>query len=283
MTAAPTQGLAAGAAGAMAGPTPPSPRSDRYRPRRRAWRGARIALSALLLIGLWWLGSRVYANYILPGPPTVWHSFTDAVSRGAWTANIGATLLHMFAAVAIILLVGLPVGIVIGRSVIAEDLTRVWLVFLQTVPTVVLIAIALIFIGANTRSVVAVTVASGLAYFLLNVIQGTRAIDRDLVDMAKAYGAKERVVMRSVLLPSVVPYFLAGSRITLGVAWQVTLFAEYLMGSNGVGFQVSTAIKLLDTASVFMWGLSIVVLTLLFEYGAFRPVEAYLTRHTRRG
>lgn len=259
------------------------PPSAPSRSRLPASRGARILLSAASLIGLWEGGSRLYASYILPGPATVWRSFTDAAARGAWTHNVSATLLHMFVSVAVILLVGLPIGILIGRSVIAEDLSRVWLVFLQTVPTVVLIAIALIFIGASTQAVVAVTVASGLSYFLLNVIQGTRAIDRDLIDMAKAYGAGEAVITRAILLPSVVPYFLAGSRITLGVAWQVTLFAEYLMGSNGVGFQVSTAIKLLDTASVFMWGLSIVVLTLLLEYGGFRPLEAYLTRHTRSG
>jgi len=234
-----------------------------------------------LLLGAWWLASHLYASFILPSPPDVWHSFTDAFSRGAWWQNVSATLVHMFTAMAIILGAGLPIGIVIGRSVIAEDLTRVWLVFLQTVPTIVIIAIALIFIGATTSSVIAVTVASGLTYFLLNVIQGTRAIDRDLVNMAKAYGASEPVIMRTILLPSVVPYFLAGSRITLGVAWQVTLFAEYLLGSNGVGFQVSSDIKLLDIASVFMWGLSVVILTLLFEYVVFRPVEARLTRHTR--
>jgi len=234
-----------------------------------------------LLIGAWWLGSRLYASFILPGPPDVWRSFTDAWSRGAWWQDVSATLVHMFIAMAIILGAGLPIGIVIGRSVIAEDLTLVWLVFLQTVPTIVIIAIALIFIGSNTSSVIAVTVASGLTYFLLNVIQGTRAIDRDLVNMAKAYGASEPVIMRTILLPSVVPYFLAGSRITLGVAWQVTLFSEYLLGSDGIGFQVSSAIKLLDIASVFMWGLSVVILTLLFEYVVFRPVEARLTRHTR--
>ena len=75
--------------------------------------------------------------------------------------------------------------------------------------------------------------------------------------------------MRSIIVPSVVPYFLAGGRITLGVAWQVTLFGEYLMGTPGIGFQVSAAIKLLDTASVYAWGLSVVILTIAFEYGVF--------------
>ncbi len=248
----------------------------------RVFRPARIAISALVLLFLWWLGSQFYADYIFPSVPSVWSAFTSAVSRGVWMEMVGDTLLHTLSAAGVILLIGLPLGIVIGRSRIAEDLSRVWLVFLQTVPTVVLIAIALIFIGANTTAVVTVTVASGLTYFMLSVVQGTRAIDRDLVEMAKAYHAGESVIMRAVLLPAVVPYVLAGARIMLGVAWQVTLFAEYLVGSAGVGFQISSAIKLLDTSGVFMWGLSIVAFTLLFEYGMFRPVEAYLTRHTRR-
>jgi len=100
--------------------------------------------------------------------------------------------------------------------------------------------------------------------------------------MAHTYGANEPTVMRSVILPSVVPYFLAGGRIVLGVAWQVTLFGEYLIGTPGIGFQVSADIKLLDTASVFMWGITVVAMTIVFEYGIYRPIEALLTRHTRR-
>jgi NitT/TauT family transport system permease protein len=203
-------------------------------------------------------------------------------SRGVWTHQVGATLGHMFAAYGITIAIGLPLGILIGRFWIVEDLSRALLIFLQTVPTIVLIALALIFVGTTATGVIGVTVASCLAYFTLNVIQGTKSIDRELVEMARTYGAHETTIMRSIILPSVVPFFLAGGRITLGVAWQVTLFGEYLMGTPGVGFQVNAAIKLLDTAGVFAWGLSIVFLTIAFEYGVFRPVEALLTRHMRR-
>jgi ABC-type nitrate/sulfonate/bicarbonate transport system permease component len=164
-----------------------------------------------------------------------------------------------------------------------EDLSRALLIFLQTIPTIVLIVVVLIFVGTTATGVVAVTVASCLPYFTLNVIQGTKAIDSELVEMARSYRANELTVMRSIILPSVVPFFLAGGRITLGVAWQVTLFGEYLMGTPGIGFQVAAEIKLLDTASVYAWGLSVVALTIAFEYGVFRPVEALLTRHMRRG
>ncbi|MFN2467223.1 MAG: ABC transporter permease [Gaiellaceae bacterium] len=270
---------------AVVGPAGSGSEPGRRSP-RSTWRLLLRALLFLLaLVGLytaWTLGSHRFEDYILPGPGPVWDSFASMWSRGVWTGQVGATLGHMFLAYGITILIGLPLGILIGRFWVVEDLSRALLIFLQTVPTVVLIALALIFVGTSATGVVSVTVASCLAYFTLNVIQGTKSIDRDLVEMARTYSANELTIMRAIVLPSVVPFFLAGGRITLGVAWQVTLFGEYLMGTPGVGFQINAAIKLLDTASVYAWGLSIVALTIAFEYGIFRPVEAFLTRHMRR-
>jgi NitT/TauT family transport system permease protein len=256
-------------------------RSPRLTP-RGLLRGPLFLLALAGLYVAWLLGSHRFEAYILPGPGPVWDSFTSMWSRGVWTEQVGSTLGHMFLAYGITILIGLPLGILIGRFWVVEDLSRALLIFLQTVPTVVLIALALIFVGTSATGVVSVTVASCLAYFTLNVIQGTKSIDRDLVEMARTYGANEMTIMRAIVVPSVVPFFLAGARITLGVAWQVTLFGEYLMGTPGVGFQINASIKLLDTASVYAWGLSIVALTIAFEYGVFRPVEAFLTRHMRR-
>ena len=274
-------GAEIGAKSSGPGGVPSRRRAPRFSPRLLI----RLLLFLTAVAGLylaWVIGSHHFASYILPGPSPVWASFKSAVSRGVWATDVEATLSHMFLAYGITIGIGLPLGILIGRFWVIEDLSRALLIFLQTVPTVVLIALALIFVGTTATGVIAVTVASCLTYFTLNVIQGTKSIDRDLIEMARSYGASELTIMRSIILPSVVPYFLAGGRITLGVAWQVTLFGEYLMGTPGIGFQVSAAIKLLDTASVYAWGLSVVVLTIAFEYGVFRPVEALLTRHMRR-
>jgi NitT/TauT family transport system permease protein len=259
-------------------------------PGRRAPRGSLRVLVRLglfltavaALIAAWTIGSHHFANYILPGPGPVWDAFRSDWDRGVWASDVEATLGHLFVAYGLTIALGLPIGILIGRFWVIEDLTRALLIFLQTVPTVILIVLVLIFVGSTATGVVAVTVASCFTYFTLNVIQGTKAIDRDLVEMARSYRANELTIMRSIILPSVVPFFLAGGRITLGVAWQVTLFGEYLMGVHGIGFQISSAIGLLSTADVYAWGASVVLLTIAFEYGVFRPVEWLLTRHTRR-
>jgi ABC-type nitrate/sulfonate/bicarbonate transport system permease component len=258
--------------------------------RRRAPKGSgrlltRVGLFALavaILVLAWILGAAHYPDYILPGPGPVWDSFTSNWDRGVWISDVEATLGHLFTAYALTIALGLPIGILIGRFWVVEDLTRAFLIFLQTVPTVVLIVLALVFVGTTASAVVTVTVASCFTYFTLNVIQGTKAIDGELVEMARTYEANELTIMRSIIVPSVVPYFLAGARITLGVAWQVTLFGEYLMGIHGIGFQISGAIGLLNTPDIYMWGLSVVLLTIAFEYGFFRPLEWLLTRNARR-
>jgi NitT/TauT family transport system permease protein len=239
-----------------------------------------LAVAALVLA--WVVGSHHFASYILPGPGPVWDAFRSDWQRGVWVSDVKATLGHMFLAYGLTIGLGLPIGILIGRFWVVEDLTRALLIFLQTVPTIVLIVLVLIFVGSTPTGVIAVTVASCFTYFTLNVIQGTKAIDGELVEMARTYEAGEVTIMRSIILPSVVPFFLAGGRITLGVAWQVTLFGEYLMGVHGIGFQISGAIGLLQTAEVYSWGVSVVLLTIAFEYGFFRPVEWLLTRHMRR-
>jgi NitT/TauT family transport system permease protein len=259
-------------------------------PHRRASRGpsralVRLALFAVgvaALLAAWVIASHHFDAYILPSPDAVWHKFQSDWDRGVWGSDVKATLGHMFAAYGLTIVLGLPIGIVIGRYWTVEDLTRPFLIFLQTLPTVILIVIVLIFVGSTPTGVIAVTVASCLPYFTLNVIQGTKSIDADLIEMGRSYRASEATLMRSIVVPSVVPFFLAGARITLGVAWQVTLFAEYLMGTHGIGFQISGAIGLLDTTEVYVWGVSVVLLTIAFEYGVFRPIEWLLTRHTQR-
>jgi len=270
----------AGALGGRGGRTP-GRRPPRV-PSRALVRLALFSLGVAALVLVWTVASHYYASYILPGPGEVWDAFRSDWERGVWWSDVKATLGHMFAAYGLTIVIGLPVGVLIGRYWPVDDVTRPCLIFLQTLPTVILIVIVLIFVGSTTSGVVAVTSASCLPYCTLNVIQGTKAIDHDLVEMAKVYRANETTIMRSIIVPSVVPFFLAGARITLGVAWQVTLFAEYLMGVHGIGFQISGAIGLLETNEVWAWGVTVVLLTIAFEYGVFRPIERLLTRHTRR-
>jgi NitT/TauT family transport system permease protein len=249
---------------------------------RSRWaRPALVISSCGLLLALWALSSHSLDELVLPSPGEVWSAFRDDLDRGAWWEAVSATLGHVLTAFGVVLALGIPIGVAMGRLAVVEDLLRVPVILLQTAPTVVLAAIALIALGTGDTGVVAVTVASSLPFFIVGIVQGTREVDPGLVQMARAYGAGEAAVVRSVVLPSLIPYVLAGSRIALGVGWHVTILGEYLFGTPAVGSQIASDIRLLDQASVFSWGLTIVAVTVLLEYGAFRPAERALRRWTR--
>jgi NitT/TauT family transport system permease protein len=218
---------------------------------------------------------------VLPSPGEVWSAFHDDLERGAWWDAVSATLGHVLTAFALIVAIGIPIGVAMGRLAAIEDLLRVPVILLQTIPTIALAGIALIAIGTGDSGVIAVTVASALPFFAVGIVQGTREVDPGLVQMARAYGAGEGTVVRSVVLPSLLPYVLASGRVALGVAWHVTIVAEYLLGTPAVGSAIAADIRLLDNASVFSWGLTIVAFTVVLEYGAFRPAERLLRRGLR--
>ena len=244
-------------------------------------RVAVLAASFILLLGVWGVASGKLSAIVLPSPSEVWGAFRTDLWQGVWWQRVTTTFGHVGLSFLLIATIGVPIGIAMGRLWYVEDLLRVPAIFLQTIPTIAIAAIALIALGSNSSGVVFVTVASGVTYFVLTVVQGTRQVDLGMLDMARVYRASEARIVRTIVLPALVPYILAGSRIALGVAWHVALVAEYLMGAGGVGTALAADVRLLDTASLFSWGLTIVVLTIMIEYAVFRSLEQLLAH--RRG
>ncbi|MDQ3715153.1 MAG: hypothetical protein M3381_03805, partial [Actinomycetota bacterium] len=89
---------------------------------RAARRTLRVLVAVVALGAAWALIAPNYPSFVFPTPSDVWASFTRAAERGVWVEQVIATLGHLGSAFAIVLVAGLPLGILIGRSIIAEDL-----------------------------------------------------------------------------------------------------------------------------------------------------------------
>jgi NitT/TauT family transport system permease protein len=89
-------------------------------------------------------------------------------------------------------------------------------------------------------------------------------------------------VMSKVYLPTVLPYFFSGARLAFGFGWRVSLVAETIGSSNGVGYRLRQAADLVQTDQVFAWTLTMVVLMVVLEYGILKPLESHLFRWKKR-
>jgi NitT/TauT family transport system permease protein len=96
--------------------------------------------------------------------------------------------------------------------------------------------------------------------------------------MGKAFRFKRTTILRTVIIPQVIPYLLAAFRYALGIAWKTATVVELIGLDKGVGYQLSYWFGLYNMTQVLAWTLTFTLVLLLFEYLIFKPVEAYLTR-----
>jgi NitT/TauT family transport system permease protein len=170
---------------------------------------------------------------------------------------------------------GVALAIVFSQSRIVEYALYPFAVVLQVTPVVAIAPLLLIWVGYDNVNEVLVVLAWIIAFFtvLSNTVTGLRSADHNLIDLMKLYGASRWQVMWRLQLPSALPYLLAGTKISGGLALIGAVTAEFVAGSGndlGLGWIITLANRNLDTAEEFaaLALLSILGVTILFAMTA---------------
>ena len=188
---------------------------------------------ALLALGGWEAVVRVNAipPYILPGPVLVARTLVQ--DWGTLSVSLLVTLKITAMALAVAASLGLLLAVLFAQSRIIELSLLPFAVILQVTP---IVAIApLIIIWADDVTLSLLICAWIVAFFpiLSNTIVGLRSADHNLLDLFRLYRATRWQVLWRLLLPSALPYFLAGLRISGGLALIGAIVAEFVAGTGG--------------------------------------------------
>ncbi|MXG88639.1 ABC transporter permease [Nocardioides flavescens] len=260
--------------------TPAAP--DREAAARRTARGRRWRRTAVLALGWvaiyavweatsWWFGSR-----LLPRPHEVLQSAIEIIETGNFVGDFSASVLKTFAGFGVAALVGAPIGYAMGRS-------RYWRAFFHdgvtiagTIPAIVYAVMSLIVFGlSNLGPILAVALVSA-PYVALNVAEGIRGVDNQLITMSEAFGRTPRQIRREVLVPTIVPFVFAAIRMCFAVAWKVEALTEVFGGRSGVGFQIRTEYQLYDISAVLAWMVLFIAFMLVIERLVLAKAESRL-------
>ncbi len=201
---------------------------------RETWlRALAPAVIALLFLGGWEAVVRVNAipPYILPGPVLVARTLVQ--DWGTLSVSLLVTLKITAMALVVAASLGLVLAVLFAQSRIIELSLLPFAVILQVTP---IVAIApLIIIWADDVTLSLLICAWIVAFFpiLSNTIVGLRSADRNLVDLFRLYRASRWQMLWRLLLPSALPYFLAGLRISGGLALIGAIVAEFVAGTGG--------------------------------------------------
>jgi ABC-type nitrate/sulfonate/bicarbonate transport system permease component len=136
---------------------------------------------------------------------------------------------------AIAILLGIPIGLLMGRFRGAERFTNVYINIMLVTPVAALIPLLLMSVGIGLASRVIIVVLFSITMVIVNSRAGVRQVDPSLIEMARNFGANERDIWRRVLLPGSLPAIMTGIRIGLGRAITGMVIVELLLVSVGLG------------------------------------------------
>ena len=237
----------------------------------------RLAL-VTAVIGLWWLCSLSVPHYILPGPKRVWDALRLIAANGDLWNNLGITLWRVAVGFVIAALVGLPLGIVLGANKRAGEFFEPVIPVLNTVSSAIWAIFAIIWFGISNATTIFVVFMTAMPLIITNVWQGTRSVNADFIELAQVLRMPQWKVMTKIYLPTILPYFFSGARLAFGFGWRVSLVAETIGSSSGVGYRLRQAADLIRTDQVFAWTLTLVIMMAAIEMGMMKPLENYLFR-----
>jgi NitT/TauT family transport system permease protein len=239
---------------------------------------AQRVLLVALLIAAWWLASLRMPQFVLPGPLKVGSALVSLVHSDTFFEDLGVKLYRVLAGFVLAALVGAPLGVALGSSPRAARFFEPLLSIVNTVSSAIWAVFAIIWFGISNATTIFVVFMTAMPLILTNVWQGALTVDKRHVELARSFRMSHAQIMRKIFLPTILPHFFAGARLAFGFGWRVSLVAETIGSSNGIGYRLRQAADLVQTDQVFAWTVTLVVLMLALEAGVLKPLERRLFR-----
>ncbi|MSP67630.1 MAG: ABC transporter permease [Alphaproteobacteria bacterium] len=217
--------------------------SRRAGPRRRRSYVELTVLSLVAGIGLWWaaVASGMANPVLMPPPGKVLKAIIELTSDGTLAIHIGVSMSRGLGGFVLGTVIGVPLGILIGRSARAHAIIDPWIQLMRPVPPIAVLPLVVLWFGIGETSKLVVVFYGALFPILVNTVHGVRSVENSLIRAARALGASERQIFRLVVLPAAVPSVVTGLRLGAGMAIFVLVAAELLGSTAGLGWLIMDA------------------------------------------
>lgn len=205
-------------------------------------------------------------SYILPSPSEVLQSFQSLLMNGQLLEDTSLTLLRVILGLIVSALVGIPLGIVIGWSKLAKNLSSLMLGVLRPIPPIAWIPFAILWFGVGLSSAIFIIFVGSVFPILINTMDGVKRVDKVLLESAYTLGADQYQTLRKVVLPASLPSIVTGLKVGVGVGLMCTVAAEMIGSNNGLGYLIFTSTSMLDTGNAIVGMLTIGIIGLTADY-----------------
>jgi NitT/TauT family transport system permease protein len=240
----------------------------------------RLALIVLLLV-LWQAGAAAAPDYLFPGPLATYDAFIRIFRDGSVGVHLSHTIYRVTVGFLISTVIGVPIGIILGSSRRLGDFFAPVLPILNSVSSAIWALVAVVWFGLSDMTPIFVALMTALPLIITNVWEGTRNVNLEWVELARSVRMPRVKVFWKIYVPAVLPFFFSGARLAFGFGARVSLVAEALGSSTGVGYMIVRSADLLQMSNVFAWSIMLTVMIVGIERLIIAPIESYLFRWRR--
>ena len=205
-------------------------------------------------------------------PSRIVSTFAQLVHEGRLWKDIRVSGAEFLLGFAFAVAVGIPVGLGMGWYRDISAILQPFVAALYSTPRIALLPLLIIWLGIGIWSKVAVVFLVAVFQILISTEAGVRAADEPLIRTARSFGAKERQIFTTIVLPGAVPFLIAGLRLGLGQALIGIVVGELYAASAGIGFEIAVAGETFQTDRVFV-GIVILASASIVMMWALRRLE----------
>lgn len=245
-------------------------------------RSGRIDLLALMaLLSGWALVAAVAQSPLLPSPARVLDVGLREIQNGHLPFHLGMTLLRLIASFTLSMLIGSSLGILLGRKGRLDRFFSTWLTIALNIPALVSIILCYVWFGLNEFAAIFAVFLNKVPNVIVTLREGTRQLNRDLMEMAEVYRLGPYKTIRHVIWPQLFPYAMTAARTGLALIWKIVLVVELLGRSNGMGYQLHLYFQMFDVAGILAYSIAFIAIVQCIEWVCLAPLDRAALRWKR--
>lgn len=223
-----------------------------------------------VILGLWQTVSLFFLPVFFPGPWALAERMVAIYTEPSTYLVVGETLRRIFAGFALSMMAGILFGLVMGLKRDIEIFFDSWIMVLLTFPAICWAFLSVLWFGFSEAAPVLTIVLIVFPFVVMNVWEGTKAVEKSLLEMGRVYKANRKLLLRKVLIPQLMPYIFSALRIALSLSWKIALVAEAFGSGNGVGQKLIYWFQDTRADMMLAWGVSFMIVMTLIDLLVFR-------------
>jgi ABC-type nitrate/sulfonate/bicarbonate transport system permease component len=244
----------------------------------RLRQASQAAISTLALLAAWQFASLFFPHYLFPPVQDILGRTLQIFIDAPLLLDVLSTAARILGGLFGAFIVGCMLALIIGRSPLIESYFTPVLVFLQGIPALSWVVIAIIWFHGIEFRILFIMVITTLPAFTFQILDAYRSMSKDLFEMTMSFRPSGWTLFRVLIVPTIVPGILTAWKVNLGNASRVVVVAELVGATGGVGYQLLLQQQLFDMAGAIAWTLQLVLFVLVVQ-SILAAIEAWVLRY----